>query len=600
MARFFRVSVYCLLAALAVVLCRPGRSATFRANARQAGGSGDLELVFTYGSEKDKWLQQVTRDFEKTTPLTSTGRRIRVKLMPMGSGQCVETLLSGAVQAHLTSPASEVWVNVANARARQPDASAAPALIGPTRRLVRSPIVIVMWNSMVEAAGWANHPVGWNDLADLIEELDKDGKGWAAKEKGKTEWGAFKFAHTHPQLSNSGLLGVIAMVYAQSDSSRPLKVEDLANPEVRKLISQIQGSVLFYGESTGFLGNAMIARGPANISAAVLYESEVIRINGTKNLPEPVVALYPREGTFWSDHPVGVVQRPWVTPAHKEAAEKYIEFLLEGPQQRLAQDTGFRPGPGDTNSDKALGGAFTLANGVDPSQPRRSLQAPSREVVEAILKLWETEKKGCRVVLAIDVSFSMASFHKLERAREGALELVNGLGENDSLSLVVFNNNVTTPLTDVRLDLKGKAQASEAIRRLKPRGGTALHDAVLESCRILDQVASKSDMPGKSAIQAVILLSDGKDNDSTSPRNVMEGRLKDTSRKVPLFFSIGYGRSDNLADDKDDPDPPDRELLEKISKMTGGKAFAASPKSIDKVLEEINGFFGSRPRAARK
>jgi Ca-activated chloride channel family protein len=558
----------------------------------------EIELVFTYGSEKDKWLKQVTAAFERANPQTADGRRIRVKLMPMGSGQCVDTLLSGKIQAHLTSPASEVWITLANAHARQPG-GAGEALIGPTRRLVRSPIVIAMWKSMVEAAGWTERAVGWNDLADLIEELDKSGKGWAAKEKGKKEWGPFKFAHTHPQLSNSGLLGVIAMVYAQSDSSRPLKVEDLSNPDVRQLISQIQGSVLFYGESTGFLGNTMLARGPNNISATVLYESEVLRINQDKKCPEPLMAVYPREGTFWSDHPVGVVQRPWVTPAHKEAAEKYISFLLDKPQQDLAQETGFRPGPGDQNTDKSLGGIFTAANGVDLSQPRRSLQTPSREVVEAILQLWQKEKKGCRVVLAIDVSFSMASYRKLERAREGAIELVRGLGENDSLTLLVFNNQVSVQCLDIRLDAKGKAQAVEAIGRLRPRGGTALYDAVLESCKLFDQVAERPDGVGrKSAIQAVILLSDGKDNDSMAPRTLLEDRLKE-GRDRPLIFSIAYARSDKLVD-PEDPDPPDRELLEKISKLTGGKCYAANPTSIDKVLEDINGFFGSRPLAARR
>ncbi len=575
----------CLLGAVLV-----GLGAAPRASAPP----GDIELVFTYGSEKDKWLQEVTQLFEKSNPRIADGRAIHVKLLPMGSGQCIETLLGGALQPHLTSPASAVWVNIANARAQ---AAGAGPIIGSTRCLVRSPIVIVMWKSMVEAAGWDRSAVGWNDLADLIEELNKDGKGWMNKPKGKPEWGSFKFAHTHPQLSNSGLLGVIAMVYAQADSSRPLRVEDLQKKEVRKLISEIQSSVLFYGESTGFLGNTMLLRGPNNISATVLYESEVIRINESKNCPEPVVAIYPREGTFWSDHPVGIVQRPWVSPAHREAAEKYVAFLLKPLQQRLAQATGFRPGPGDQNSDTALGGKFSPKSGVDPSQPRRSLQAPGRDVVEAILKLWEKEKKGCRVVLAVDVSFSMASYKKLERAREGAIELINGLGENDSLTLLVFNNKVSVLLDEVRLGPQGRTQALEAIRSLRPRGGTALYDAVLQSCHLLDQ--SKIDT-GKGSIDAVILLSDGKDNDSVAPRSALEARLRDPIKKIPLFFTIAYAKSDRREDDKDDPDPPDRDLLEQIARDAGGKSFAATPANIDKVLEEINGFFGSRPRAPKK
>jgi Ca-activated chloride channel family protein len=42
------------------------------------------------------------------------------------------------------------------------------------------------------------------------------------------------------------------------------------------------------------------------------------------DLPFPVVAIYQKEGTFWSDHPAGVVERDWVTPEHREAAKIHI------------------------------------------------------------------------------------------------------------------------------------------------------------------------------------------------------------------------------------------------------------------------------------
>jgi Ca-activated chloride channel family protein len=42
------------------------------------------------------------------------------------------------------------------------------------------------------------------------------------------------------------------------------------------------------------------------------------------DLSFPVVAIYQKEGTFWSDHPAGVVERDWVTPEHREAAKIHI------------------------------------------------------------------------------------------------------------------------------------------------------------------------------------------------------------------------------------------------------------------------------------
>lgn len=59
----------------------------------------------------------------------------------------------------------------------------------------------------------------------------------------------------------------------------------------------------------------MLTGGPQYLSAAVLYENTVI---DSRRQPgsTPLVAIYPREGTFWSDHPAAVVRRPWTTPQH--------------------------------------------------------------------------------------------------------------------------------------------------------------------------------------------------------------------------------------------------------------------------------------------
>jgi hypothetical protein len=73
----------------------------------------------------------------------------------------------------------------------------------------------------------------------------------------------------------------------------------------------------------------------------------------------------------------------------------------------------------------------------------------------------------------------------------------------------------------------------------------------------------------------------------------MHSRLSAGEGKVPIFFSIAYGATDT---DKDDPDPPDRPLLDKVASESGGRAFSARPDNIDKVLDDISSFFGAKPR----
>jgi Ca-activated chloride channel homolog len=88
--------------------------------------------------------------------------------------------------------------------------------------------------------------------------------------------------------------------------------------QTQDFVANVESSVIHYGESTGFFADKMFNGGPSYLSAAVMYESLVVQANDGKTypkLPMPVVAIYPKEGTFLSDHPYAVLQGSWVTAA---------------------------------------------------------------------------------------------------------------------------------------------------------------------------------------------------------------------------------------------------------------------------------------------
>ena len=102
-----------------------------------------------------------------------------------------------------------------------------------------------------------------------------------------------------------------------------------------------------FGErrSTGFFGKLMYGNRPTFLNAAVLYENMVVESWLPKNrgkVKGEIVAIYPKEGTFWSDHPVGLVNRAWVTKDHRDAAAKYVSYLMDPVQQKKAVTFGFR------------------------------------------------------------------------------------------------------------------------------------------------------------------------------------------------------------------------------------------------------------------
>lgn len=522
-----------------------------------------LELVFSYGSEKEKWIKEVTDRFNGEDHRAAGGKRIFVRAIPMGSGECIDEVLEGRRQPHLISPASAAFIKLGNA---QSQSKTGKDLIGPTENLVLSPVVIAMWKPMAEAIGWGKKPIGWADIL----ALSRNQTGWKAY--GYPQWGQFKFGHTHPQYSNSGLISLFAEVYAASGKTAGLTAADVARPHTGEFVEGIEKSVVHYGSSTGFFGRKMFAAGPQYLSAAVLYENMVIESYGQSNLSFPVVAIYPKEGTFWSDHPIGVVRRDWVTQEHRDAAQVYIQYLLQRPQQESAIRYGFRPG----SVDVPLAAPIDVAHGVDPKEPKTTLEVPSVPVMDSILKLWAQKKRGADIVLVLDTSGSMNEDAKIENARNGAKQLVALLSDDDQLSLVPFSSTINWAKTDVPLKT-GREDLQHTVDSLFASGGTALYDSIDGGYQHLLEAAKNGH---DNRILSVVVLTDGADTESKMQLDELMRRITfDGETHTIHVFTIAYG-SDARKD-----------ILKNIADATQANTYEGTPQNIVGVFKDISTFF---------
>ena len=524
-----------------------------------------IELLFTYGSEKERWINEVTDKFNREDHRAPGGKRIFVRTIPMGSGECIDEVLNGQRQPHLISPASAAFIKLGNA---QSQSKTGKELISSTENLVLSPVVIAMWKPMAEALGWDKKPIGWSDILSLATNP----KGWQAY--GYAQWGQFKFGHTHPQYSNSGLISLFAEVYAATGKTAGLTVADVEKPRTAQFVQGIEKSVVHYGSSTGFFGRKMFASGPQYLSAAVLYENMVIESYGSGDkLAFPVVAIYPKEGTFWSDHPAGIVERDWVTPAHREAAKVYIQYLLQRPQQERAITYGFRPGAVDV----PVASPIDEAHGVNPKEPKTTLEVPSVPVMDAILKLFEQEKKSAKIALVLDTSGSMNDDQKIQNAREGAKQLVNLLSPADQLSLVPFSSKVNWASTDVPIST-GKDNLLRTIDSLFAQGGTALYDSIDAAYQHL--LSDQKQSSQENRILAVVVLTDGADTESNMKLAELMPRIQyDGETRAIHVFTIAYGKDAR------------KDVLKQIADATQGKSYEGTPQNIASVFRDISTFF---------
>jgi Ca-activated chloride channel family protein len=529
-------------------------------------GRRTVTISMVYGSEKEAWLVPLIEAFNAAGHETEEGATVVVEATPMGSIASGDAIVAETLQPTVWSPASSAYVPVANANWRQKHGE--DLVVGTPNDLVLSPVVIAMWRPMAQALGWPDEPLGWADIAEMATSEE----GWTAY--GYPEWGSFKFGHTHPDFSNSGLISVIAEAYAASDKQRNLTLSDLENPELKTFMTDVESSIIHYGESTGFFAHRMFERGPSYLSAAVMYENlvaaqEAKRLRNESNQP-PVVAIYPEEGTAWSNHPYIILNAPWVTDEQREAAEIFEDFLLAESQQRKSVEYGFRP----ADPSLPLGSPLDMQHGVDPTQPKTILQVPSAEVVVGIQELWRAEvKKPVDVVVVMDTSGSMEG-KKIAASRSSLVEFIDLMDDRDRLQVILFSDQMIT-LTDLSPLGEKRQEIRNRVSGVIEGGDTKLYSAIELA---YEELEAKGD---PDHIRAIVALTDGKDTASTItlPQLVDRIAAQSESGDATKIFTISFGQA------------ADREVMQRIAEITGGKQYDSDPDTIGEVYAEIATFF---------
>ncbi|MGZ9225776.1 MAG: extracellular solute-binding protein [Anaerolineales bacterium] len=528
------------------------------------GASVTVSIV--YGSEKREWLEPLVQQFNEARNQTSEGKTIVVEATAMGSIESVRGIIEGTLQPTVWSPASSVYIPVANSEWKKSHAE--DLVTGTPNDLVLSPVVLAMWRPMAQALGWPDKALGWEDIAQLaISE-----EGWSAY--GHPEWGPFKFGHTHPAYSNSGIVSIIAEAYAGLGKQRGLTESDLDSPKLREFMTEVESSVIHYGTSTGFFGERMFERGPSYLSAAVLYENLIVaqetkRINGQSS-QIPVVAIYPKEGTFWSNHPYVVVNAPWVTAEQREAAQLFETFLLDKPQQLKSLEYGFRP----ADPSIPLTAPLDSEHGVDPNQPQTILEVPSAPVIEGIQSLWRQTKKPVDLIVVMDISGSMEG-EKITTARSSLLQFVQKLDDRDRLRIDLFSTDISTltPLTPIG---EKRQQVLDSVSGIFEHGNTSLYDATIRAYQDLQAEGDPKH------IRAIVVLSDGQDTASAATTQDVIDLITATESEggnAIKVFTIAFG------------DDADKIVLEAIANPSGGRQYDSSPENIQRIYDEIATFF---------
>jgi len=196
-----------------------------------------------------------------------------------------------------------------------------------------------------------------------------------------------------------------------------------------------------------------------------------------------------------------------------------------------------------------------------------ALASPYKQLNTQIIK-----NDGIDIVLSLDTSGSMKEKGlNRENKNEERFDVVKNIVKdfipkrvNDNIAIVVFGTSVmmATPLS---FDKNSQKEIIDYLEVGIVGDKTAMLDSLASAVNILKTSKAKS--------KIVILLSDGEDNSSKIPLEIIMKLLKKYSIKV---YTIGIGNSNKI-------------ILNKISNQTNGKSYIAYSKGdLNEIYKQID------------
>ena len=495
--------------------------------------------------------------------------RVQVK----ASGAAMQLLTDGwpdpnvsGPQPVVWSPAASSWGAILNQRLSD---RGEPEMATDAEPFMLTPLVIAMPEPMADALGYPETPIGYADILRLAN----DPAGWGAF--GHPEWGPFRLGKTNPNFSTSALSATIAQYYAATGKTADLSLEDLNRPEVQQFARGVESAVVHYGDITmtflnNWFRNDVRDTALTYASAVAVEEKSVIDYN--KGNPDgvlspgeeareprvPLVAVYPKEGTLYSDNPFIVLDAPWVTDEAREGARAFEEFIKRPEAQRRVLEFGFRPG----NVDVPIGEPISAEWGVDANQPQTLLEVPAPEVLTALLDRWAAgpqARRASRCSSTCRARWAIPPIPTVRRHRRSSTSprppsSRRSTSSPPTTTSVCGCSRPASARTRTRTgwisSRSGRSPVSGRASRAtsttcSPSTGTPLYTATEDT---YDDMIDAFD---PTRINAVVLLSDGRNEDPEN--NDLEGLIRhlragsegENSQPVRVF-AIAYGGDADL------------------------------------------------------
>jgi Ca-activated chloride channel family protein len=401
--------------------------------------------------------------------------------------------------------------------------------------------------------------------------------GWNALQQRASSDSTFSWNHPSTSYA-SGLLATLAEFYVGAGISRGLTEELATKSTTIEYVKKIEGTVRFYGEGESAILERLKKDGPSLLDAFVAQEQIVLRWNSENPSPK-LIAVYPIEGTLWADHPLALLEqytdfdKSTLTNTQRDTFYEFTRFLLLANTQKQVLAAGWRP----VNTDISLlsdGSPFKGSTSVDPLQPKTTLAVPPYSVIQVIEDYRSAIKKPTNVVLVVDTSGSMSSSSKLPKVKTALnafVAIING--KNDRLALIDFADTIKYNSGLQAVNDAYKTQLTRYVTDMSATGNTAVLDSVLEAYNLLQKQGDPQ------AINAIVVMTDGKENASRATNTANLERTLTGARVPVVVFSIAFGEDADTA------------IMQRLATATKGQFRQANTFNIEELYKIISTYF---------
>jgi Ca-activated chloride channel homolog len=187
---------------------------------------------------------------------------------------------------------------------------------------------------------------------------------------------------------------------------------------------------------------------------------------------------------------------------------------------------------------------------------------------QSILEFTSETDLPLRLAILIDTSNSIRD--RFHFQQEAATNFINSVMREQDKAVIVSFDTAAELITDLTSDTH---KLENAVRDLRPGGGTALYDAIYFACR--DKLMQ--DQPMYKFRRAMVILSDGEDNESRYSR---DQALEMAQRADTVIYTI----STNITHVETDGD----KVMRYFAEQTGGVSFFPfEAKDLNQSFENI-------------